>query len=91
MKKPVAVPRIEPEPCRTLAELGEKRTATILGNPDRKSREMGLASGAHVRVLRNRRLDHALVIALGDTRFLVSRAIAAQMAVGELVEPEERG
>jgi Fe2+ transport system protein FeoA len=66
---------------RFLAGLCERQEAVIAGNPDRKSREMGLAPGAHVRVLRNRRHDHALVVALGDARFLVSRPIAEHLTV----------
>lgn len=51
-------------------------------NPDRKSREMGLAPGAHVRMLRNHRRDHAVVVAVGDGRFFVSRGIAEQIVLG---------
>lgn len=65
----------------SLAALAERHEATIATNSDRKSREMGLAPGAHVRMLRNRRDDHAVVIALGDARFMVSRAIAEGVAV----------
>lgn len=68
-------------PVCNLAGLCERQTAVITANADRKSREMGLAPGAHVRMLRNRRLDHALVVALGDARFLVSRAIADAVTI----------
>lgn len=64
-----------------LAELPDGGAATIRSNPNAKSREMGLAPGAHVRMLRNHRRDHAVVVAVGDARFFVSRTIAARIAL----------
>lgn len=70
-------------PCASssLAELPAGGSAVIRSNPDAKSREMGLAPGAHVRILRNHRRDHAVVVAVGDARFFVSRTIAARIAL----------
>ncbi len=65
-----------------LAKLVEGADGVIRANPDRKSREMGLAPGAHIRVMRNRRHDHALVVAVGDARFFISRSLAARITLG---------
>jgi Fe2+ transport system protein FeoA len=68
--------------CVNLDRLPTGGQAVIGCNPDRKSREMGLAPGAQVRMLRNHRRDHAVVVAVADARFLVSRGIAAQITLG---------
>ena len=64
-----------------LSKLAEGACGTILANPDRKSREMGLAPGAHIRMQRNRRHDHAIVVAVGDARFFISRTLAARITL----------
>jgi len=64
-----------------LSKLAESACAVILTNPDRKSREMGLAPGARIRMQRNRRHDHAVVVAVGDARFFISRTLAARIVL----------
>lgn len=68
-----------PAQAKFLSGLVEGGEAAIAVNPDRISREMGLAPGALVRMMRNQRRDHAVVVALGDARFFVSRLIAAHV------------
>ena len=70
-----------PAHAKALGGLPEGAEAVITANPDRTSREMGLSPGAHVRMLRNHRRDHAVVVALGDARFFVSRPIAAHVTL----------
>lgn len=65
----------------SLGDLPAGGSAAIRSNPDAKSREMGLAPGAPVRMLRNHRRDPAVVVAVGDARFFVSRTIAARIAL----------
>ena len=65
----------------TLNELPEGATAVIHANADRRSREMGLATGTPVRMQRNHRSDNAIIVAAGEARLVVSRAIAQIIAV----------
>jgi Fe2+ transport system protein FeoA len=67
---------------RYLMDLKDGEAAVIRVNGDRKSTEMGLFPGARVVMFRNRKAEQALVIAAGDARFLVSRAIAKQVEIG---------
>ncbi len=62
--------------ARSLLELKDGETGVIRKNSDRKSTEMGLFPGARVAMFRNRSSERSVVIAAGDARFLVSRAIA---------------
>jgi len=71
----------EPAHAAVLSKLAEGVSGTILTNPDRKSREMGLAPGARIRMQRNRRHDHAVVVAVGDARFFISRVLAARIVL----------
>jgi Fe2+ transport system protein FeoA len=89
--KTEAVPAVAIEAIGTLSDLPEACEAVIAANPDRKSREMGLAPGAHLRLLRNRRYDHAVVAALGDARFLVSRGVATKIMVKQSRTAAEAG
>jgi Fe2+ transport system protein FeoA len=66
---------------RSLMDLGDGATGVIRVNNDRKSAEMGLFPGARVQMFRNRRNERSLVIAAGDARFLVSRAIAKNIEI----------
>lgn len=54
---------------------------TIISNRDRKTLEMGLCSGAVVRVVENRPGDANLVIAAGDGRYILSRETARHIRV----------
>lgn len=66
---------------RCLLELKDGESGVIRTNGDRKSTEMGLFPGARVVMFRNRTSERSLVIGAGDARFLVSRAIAQNVAV----------
>jgi Fe2+ transport system protein FeoA len=66
---------------RCLLELKDGESGVIRANGDRKSTEMGLFPGARVVMFRNRTSERSLVIGAGDARFLVSRAIAQNVAV----------
>ena len=61
---------------RSLLDLKDGEEGVIRKNSDRKSTEMGLFPGARVAMFRNRKSERSMVIAAGDARFLVSRAIA---------------
>jgi len=72
---------VQNDHSKSMDGLVEGAQAVIAANPDRASREMGLAPGTHVRMLRNHPRDHAVVVALGDARFFVSRPIAAHITL----------
>ncbi len=61
-----------------LADGGE---AMVSACPSRKAREMGLTPGVQVRMMRNRRREHAVVVAVEDARFMVARAVARTILV----------
>lgn len=67
--------------ARCLLDLKDGESATIRSNGDRKSTEMGLYPGARVTMFRNRKSERSVVIAAGDARFLVSRAIALRVEI----------
>lgn len=54
---------------------------TIVSNRDRKTLEMGLCTGAIVRVVENRPGDANLVIAAGEGRYILSREAARHVRV----------
>jgi Fe2+ transport system protein FeoA len=69
--------------ARCLMDLKDGEQAVIRVNGDRKSTEMGLFPGVRVVMFRNRASEKTLVIGAGDARFLVSRVIARQVAIGD--------
>jgi Fe2+ transport system protein FeoA len=54
---------------------------TVVSNGDRKTLEMGLFSGAAVRVIKNRPNDANLVIAAGEGRYILSKEAARKIQV----------
>ena len=56
-------------------------TAVVSACPSRKAREMGLAPGVHVRMMRSRGGERAVVVAVEDARFMVARTVAQQILV----------
>lgn len=54
---------------------------TIISNRDRKTLEMGLCTGALIRVVENRSGDANLVIASGEGRYILSREAARHIHV----------
>ena len=64
-----------------LDTLADGEEAMVSACPSRKAREMGLAPGVQVRMMRSRRSELAVVVAVEDARFMVSRAVARQILV----------
>jgi Fe2+ transport system protein FeoA len=67
----------------SLLDLKDGEAGVIRKNGDRKSTEMGLYPGARVAMFRNRKSERSVVIAAGDARFLVSRAIAQKVEIAK--------
>lgn len=66
---------------RYLIDLKDDESSSIHYNPDRKSTEMGLFPGAHVRMLRKRNHERSVVICVDEARFLVSKDIAKSIEI----------
>jgi Fe2+ transport system protein FeoA len=54
---------------------------TVISNSDRKTLEMGLCTGASVRIVENRPGDANMVIAAGDGRYILSKESAEKIKV----------
>jgi Fe2+ transport system protein FeoA len=54
---------------------------TVISNGDRKTLEMGLCTGASVRVVENRAGDANMVIASGEGRYIISKESAEKIKV----------
>jgi len=69
--------------CRShsLADFAQDAEVLIVSNKDRKTLEMGLFSGASVRVLKNRPRDANMVVATGESRYIISKESAAKIKV----------
>lgn len=65
----------------TLPFLHEQKTATVQLNPDSKSREMGLFPGVDCTMIRNRYGENMLIVAVGATRFILTRPIARRIHI----------
>ena len=67
--------------ARELASCQAEETVVVVGNPDKKTVELGLFSGAHVHVLQNDPKEPNMVVAVGDARYAISKEAAGQIAV----------
>ncbi len=65
----------------TLPFLHETETATVLNNPDPKSSEMGFCTGAQFTMIRNRMNENMIIVAVGATRFVITRPIARKIMI----------
>lgn len=70
----------------TLDTLVDGEEGVVSACPSRKAREMGLAPGVQVRMMRSRRSELAVVVAVEDARFMVSRVVARQILVARGVD-----
>jgi len=53
----------------------------VISNSDRKTIEMGLCTGATIRIVENRPGDANLVIAAGEGRYILAKETAAKIRV----------
>ncbi len=69
--------------CRAhpLSDFAEGADVVVLSNSDRKTLEMGLFSGALVHVIKNRADDASMVVAAGESRYIISKEAAAKIQV----------
>jgi len=67
--------------ARPLSDFAQDAEVTVIMNPDRKTLEMGLCTGAVVRIVENRPGDANMVIAAGEGRYILAKDTAAKIRV----------
>lgn len=67
--------------ARPLSDFAQDARVTVLSNRDKKTLEMGLFSGAHVAVLKNRPRDANMVVAVGESRYIIAKESAEKVMV----------
>ena len=68
-------------PSRRLSECHEEDLCMIQGNQDKQSMEMGLFDGARVRVIKNSIESSNMVIAVNESRYMLSKETARRIMV----------
>ena len=64
-----------------LSDFAQGADVVVVSNGDRKTLEMGLFSGALVHVMKNRPSDTSMVVAAGESRYIISKEAAAKIQV----------
>jgi Fe2+ transport system protein FeoA len=64
-----------------LSDFAQCADIVVISNSDRKTLEMGLFTGALVKVIKNRPGDANMVVAAGESRYIISKEAAAKIQV----------
>lgn len=64
-----------------LSDFAQGANVVVVSNSDKKTLEMGLFSGASVTVLKNRPRDANMVIAAGESRYIIAKDSAEKISV----------
>ncbi len=64
-----------------LSNIREDKRCIILNNPDKQLVELGMFEGSVVRMVKNDEHDENIVVASGESRFIVPRATANEIIV----------
>ena len=64
-----------------LSDFAQGADIVVISNSDRKTLEMGLFSGAVVKVIKNRPNDANMVVAAGESRYIISKEAAIKIQV----------
>ncbi len=64
-----------------LSDFAQGANVVVVSNSDRKTLEMGLFSGALVNVIKNRPGDANMVVAAGESRYIISKEAATKIQV----------
>jgi Fe2+ transport system protein FeoA len=64
-----------------LSDFAQGANVVVVSNKDRKTLEMGLFTGALVTVLKNRPRDANMVVAAGESRYIIAKDAAAKIQV----------
>ena len=64
-----------------LSDFAQGADIVVVSNSDRKTLEMGLFTGALVKVIKNREKDANMVVAAGESRYIISKEAAVKIQV----------
>jgi Fe2+ transport system protein FeoA len=64
-----------------LSDFAQGADIVVISNSDRKTLEMGLFSGAPVHVMKNRPGDANMVVAAGESRYIIAKESAVKIQV----------
>jgi len=64
-----------------LSDFAQGADVVVISNSDRKTLEMGLFSGALVRVIKNRPNDANMIVAAGESRYIIAKEAAQKIQV----------
>jgi Fe2+ transport system protein FeoA len=67
--------------CFSLNDTQENASYLVLANPDKKTNEMGLHAGSVLTVHKNHQTDSNIIIAIGETRYIIPRVLAREILV----------
>lgn len=64
-----------------LSDFAQGASVVVVTNKDRKTLEMGLFTGANVTVLKNRPRDGNMLVAAGESRYIIDKIAAEKIQV----------
>jgi len=64
-----------------LSDFAQGADVVVISNSDKKTLEMGLFTGALVHVMKNRPGDANMVVAAGESRYIISKEAAQKIQV----------
>jgi Fe2+ transport system protein FeoA len=64
-----------------LSDYAQGADVVVICNSDKKTLEMGLFSGALIHVMKNRPADASMVVATGESRYIISKEAASKISV----------
>ena len=70
-----------PSPCGNLNECLEGDLALVTGNPDKKTRELGIFCGVMINVIKNDDGHANMIIGVGDARYAIAKEVAKLICV----------
>jgi len=64
-----------------LSDFAQGANVVVVSNSDRKTLEMGLFTGSRVAVIKNRPRDANMIVAAGESRYIIAKEAAVQISV----------
>lgn len=68
-------------PCSRLNECIEGEQALVTGNPDKKTRELGIFCGTMIHVIKNDDGNANMIIGVSDARYAIAKEVAKLICV----------
>lgn len=70
-----------PNPCSSLDQCQSGDHALVTGNPDKKTRELGMFCGVMIDIIKNDDGNANMIIGVGDARYAISKKVAKLICV----------